>query len=81
MTKMYIAYDGRAMYDTNPASILEAIGEDFTKADFDTWYGHDAVLVEYDVEDGDTLTNENLIGHWCIGFDSLRRIIINLGRK
>jgi len=72
--KMYIAFDGRAeMGDTDAAQVLETIGSTFTKRDYDTWKDHDAVLVEYDVEAGDTLTNENIIGHWRDGFKALRK--------
>jgi Glu-tRNA(Gln) amidotransferase subunit E-like FAD-binding protein len=71
--KMYIAYDGRAeLGDTDAAQVLETFGSRFTRRDYESWKDHDAVLVEYDVEAPNTLTNENIIGHWRDGFKTLR---------
>ena len=72
MNKFYIAYDGRAEYDTDKASVLESLGERFTRSDYNTWRDHDAVLVEYDIEEGNQLINENVIGHWREGFKALK---------
>jgi len=70
--KFYIAYDGRAMIDPDEASVIEAIGNEFTREDYEMWEGYDAVLVEYDDDGSGTIRNERVIGHWSDGFDTLR---------
>lgn len=72
MPKHYIAYDGRAMFDTDKASVLESLGPVFSKKDYNMWEDHDAVLVEYDLADGKELVNERVIGHWSEGFAVLK---------
>ena len=78
--KMYILYDGRAMYDVDEASVMEAIGgrEDVKRA-LRFWKGHDAVLVEYDIDNSHTetlgnLVNERVIGHINEGKALLSRL-------
>lgn len=70
--KFYIAYDGRAEFDTDQASVLETIGERFTRADWRMWRDHDAVLVEYEANENNELTDERVVGHWREGFKALR---------
>lgn len=70
--KFYIAYDGRAMFDTDAASVIEALGNQFTREDYEMWEGYDAVLVQYDDDGSGKITNERVVGHWSDGFDALR---------
>jgi hypothetical protein len=71
--KYYIMYDGRAESgDTDEASVLEALGNKFTKSNFSLWKNHDAVLVEYDVYNENELVNERVIGHLREGYKTLR---------
>lgn len=73
--KYYIVYDGRAeLGDTDDAAVFEALGNQFTKRDYQFWKDHDAVLAEYDVEGerDDELVNERVIGHWREGFKALK---------
>ena len=74
--KAYILYDGRAEYDTDRASVLEFVGHSRRdiKSAINFWRDHDAVLVEYDADDG-TLRNEKVIGHIRDGWKSLRERI------
>lgn len=72
--KCYIVYDGRAEFqDTDDCSVMECNSTGFTRKDYDTWRGYDAVLFEYDVEQpGNNLINEKMIGHWREGFKKLK---------
>ena len=62
MNKVYIVYDGRAKHDVENASILECIshvkrGEAI--AEFhDMWGDEDAVLYEYDDDNGNLINGE-----------------------
>jgi hypothetical protein len=72
--RQFIMFDGRAMFDTDGASVLEFIGprSDLAAA-IDFWEGHDAVVVEY-LEDPDKpghLIEESIVGHINEGKDSL----------
>lgn len=80
--KFYVAYDGRAEFDTDVAQVLETIGEHFNYRDYQTWRDNDAVLVQYDANYPDngsntpgSLTNEVVIGHWRLGFNALKKRI------
>lgn len=60
----YILFDGRATYDVDRASVLEALGqhpslEAALKSARQTWHGVDSVLVSYRVE-GDQLVDEQI---------------------
>lgn len=71
--KGYIIFDGRAMFDTDEAAILEACcegGRRELRKSLQFWRGHDAVLVEYKADNGE-LTDERLIGHINDGIDVL----------
>lgn len=62
----WILYDGRAEFgDTDDAAVLEAFSSrrDLKSNLFRTWRGHDGVLFEYDVVEGNKLVNERKIGH------------------
>lgn len=61
----WILYDGRAeLGDTDDASVLEAFSSRRDlKQNLYTWKGHDGVLFEYDVQNGNELVNERMIGH------------------
>ncbi len=65
MANVWIIYDGRADFgDTDEATVLEACSSkrDLRSALF-SWRGHDAVVYEYEVADGDMLVNERKLGH------------------
>lgn len=61
----WILYDGRAESgDTDDAAVLEAFASRRDlKSSLYHWNGHDGVLFEYDVENGNQLVNERMIGH------------------
>lgn len=76
MPKYYILYDGRAMYkDTDDCTILEAVGNRFTKKDYQHWKDYDAVLVEYDIAEPRELVNERIVGHLSMGWQSIQEAI------
>ena len=64
MTKTYIIYDGRAVYDVDRASIIECVSdvtEKELRAYFRREYANmDAVCFEYD-NDGDKLINGEMM--------------------
>jgi hypothetical protein len=73
--KYYVLYDGRALRDTDDASIVEAIGN--TRGEvrraLHYWRGHDVVLVEYTVNEAGGLGDEVVLGHISEGKGTLVR--------
>jgi hypothetical protein len=61
----WILFDGRAESgDTDDAAVLEAFSSRRDlRHNLYTWRGHDGVLFEYDVQNGNELVNERRIGH------------------
>lgn len=69
----WILYDGRAdSGDTDDAAVLEAFSSRRDlRNNLYTWRGHDGVLFEYDVQNGNELVNERRIGHLREGKSAL----------
>lgn len=67
-------FDGRAVFDTDDANILEFVGprSDVASA-IDFWEGHDAALVEYreNPEKPGHLIEESVVGHISEGKEVL----------
>ncbi len=74
--RAWVLYDGRAEYeDTFECSVMEAFNSRRDLRGLNLWQGHDGVLFEYELADGNQLVNERRIGHLREGVGRLRSLV------